>query len=482
MKDRIRKGVCWVLVLGFLSLISSCSTPYRTLPWPHATDSPKQDSKAGEEALGQFISRVRLSPGRPEAHFLLACYYQERGRHQEALESFQKALSVDPGFAKAYNGLGVSYDTLRDYPAAIASYQKALELDPSLDYVYNNLGYSYLLQGKTEEAISSIEKAIALNPQDKRFHNNLGLALALEGNLDEALSEFKQAGEEAVAHYNVARFYQRTGLYTLARFHYDAALTLDPSFTHARLALKTADALARIFKPEHHESAGKGEDMPPEVTEETLSPAPIGLLPAHQGEDALPRVTEETLAASPPIQLFPAHQASVEIGTSVVEGTEPVPRARAGKANGDVKNQPMEQPVEASVDLLPQGVQSLHVEFLVAPEAKGEPQPFFWKDVHVEISNGNGVEGMARRIGGYLKSKGVPVTRLTNSSHFRHTETRIYHQRDAETAAQQVAAQLPLSPEREEQKAFDRPRIKIRLLIGKDLIPYDSILREDSSS
>ena len=440
MKDKTRKLICWAMILGFPSFALSCSAPSRTLPWPHATDPAKQNSKAGEQAIGQFMSRVRPSSGRAEAHYLLGCYYQERGRHAEALESFRKALSVDPGFAKAYNALGVSYDTLRDYPKAVESYQKALELDASLGYVYNNLGYSYLLQRKAKEAIATLEKAISLNPEDKRFHNNLGLAHALEGNLDQALSEFKQAGEEAVAHYNVARFYQTTGLYSLARFHYEAALALDPSLTHARLALKTADALTRIFQPEDRDSSEKREEAAPGVIEETLAPPPVKLLPAHPRENTPSRVTEERLA-SPPVQLLPAHQASV--GTSVVARTEPVPKAGAGEAEAP-KNPHAEQPVKASTAPPSQGVQSLPVELLVAPEAKSDLTPFSWKDINVEISNGNGVEGMARRIGGYLKSKGVPVTRLTNCSHFRHTETRIFHQQGVDTAAQQVAAQFPL--------------------------------------
>ena len=91
-----------------------------------------------KEKQSFFSMRSRL--GNPDSHYLLACYYQERGRQKEAIEELAKVLSIDPGYVKAYNGMGVSYDLLRDFRKAIESYEKALQLNADLDYVQNNLG------------------------------------------------------------------------------------------------------------------------------------------------------------------------------------------------------------------------------------------------------------------------------------------------------------------------------------------------------
>ena len=243
---KFRKRVCLVLLVSFYLLFSiSCSTVKEDLRGARYWDSGEKTGL--DKDIIRFVSNVRLSPGNPDSHYLLACYYQERGNHKEAIEEFGKVLLIDPAYVKAYNGIGVSYDLLGKYAKAIDFYQQALRLYPNLDYVHNNLGYSYLLQGNLDEAITTLRRAVALNGQDKRYHNNLGLAYAEKGEFDLALSEFKIGSDEAKAYYNMAQIYFKRGLFEEAKTHYAAALLVNPSLTIVRTRLEAANTLARIF-------------------------------------------------------------------------------------------------------------------------------------------------------------------------------------------------------------------------------------------
>ena len=83
---------------------------------------------------------------------------------------------------------------------------------------------------------------------------------------------------------------------------------------------------------------------------------------------------------------------------------------------------------------------------------------------------------MARKVGDYLKTRGLEVSRLTNANHFNHRVSKIYYQEGYQEAASHLAGQLPALDGMEETKRFDRPNIKIKLLIGKDLVPHQQSL------
>ena len=193
-------------------------------------DSPLK-AVSGASGIAEFFAGIRPAKGNPESHYLLACYYQDRGKNREAIEEFKKVLAIDPEHVKAINGLGVSFDLLGEYALANEFYKLALAKNPNLDYVKNNLGYSLILQKKVEEAIPALKEAVALNEREGLFHNNLGLAYARSGQFDLALKEFSSGGDEAKAHFNVAEVYFEKGLYKEAQSHYAEALKLNPSST-----------------------------------------------------------------------------------------------------------------------------------------------------------------------------------------------------------------------------------------------------------
>ena len=94
----------------------------------------------------------------------------------------------------------------------------------------------------------------------------------------------------------------------------------------------------------------------------------------------------------------------------------------------------------------------------------------------IEISNGNGINQMARKVGEYLKEVGMKVARLTNAANFKYDKTRIFYQEGYEEEARTIGEQLPVG--REDMrcvKKLDRPHIKVKVLMGRDLIPYKKV-------
>ena len=506
---------------SFLFLIISCSTMDQILGW--------RDSQTSKDKnVAQFFSTMRSHPGNPNSHYLLACYYQERGRHNEAVEEFNKVLLIDPGYIKAYNGMGVSYDLLGNFSKAIEFYKQALEINSGIDYVHNNLGYSYLLQGKFDESITAFKSAIDLNGQNIIFHNNLGLAYGEIKEYDLALTEFKLANDEAEAHYNMAQLYFNKGLFGEAKTHYSIALKLNPSLTVARTALRAADALTKIFEPMPSQAEARKlviPDKPPVEEKQTEKVAVVHQSPVEKPESVEPilstqsepiilkqkelMATEQVGAInSEPLDFkktdseknkilyelqvasFRSKGNAIHVARSIEKLGYKTDILSRGNGNNDRWYRLIVGPFETSDEVLTYKdkiAEKYKFNPLVLKTSKerassemisnfrgkdGKRQSSSSNGVEIEISNGNGAYRMAKKVGDYLKEKGLKVTRLTNANHFRHTETRIFYQKEYQETADYAAEQLPVVGNKEQKVKLDRPTIKVKILIGKDLIPH----------
>jgi hypothetical protein len=96
--------------------------------------------------------------------------------------------------------------------------------------------------------------------------------------------------------------------------------------------------------------------------------------------------------------------------------------------------------------------------------------------VELEIANGNGVNGMARRLQDFLREKGFKVVKITNANTFEHITTKIFyysgHRKDVDHLIQEIA----FSPDERsiiELKNFGR---RIKIIIGKDIMRRNEVL------
>ena len=86
----------------------------------------------------------------------------------------------------------------------------------------------------------------------------------------------------------------------------------------------------------------------------------------------------------------------------------------------------------------------------------------------LEVSNGNGITGMARRVGQMLAVTGLPQARLTNQKPFVQQFTQIQHRGGYELAAMELQARIPSMPVLVLNKTL-RPGTDVRLVLGRDL-------------
>jgi len=297
------------------------------------------------------VSQIRPWRGNAEAHYQLACYYQDRNRHREALEEFQKMIVINPADIRAYNGIGICCDALKDFPRAFLAYEKALKLNPQAGYVYNNLGYSYFLQKRYNEAVLSFKKAVEQSGDtvmQKKISSNLNMALAL--------SEKPQLAATA-----------------------------------------------------------KQTDLP-----------------------AKPQVTT-------------------------------VARATSFNEDRHIRNLMIQRNPLALHSPSPARTPDVAANSISVPKG----------NISIEVANGNGVRYMARNVGEYLKKRGYNVVRLTNANSYSYQKGNVSYRTDGQTTAQEIAAMFPRDVDVKKLKDGTRKDVRVRVLVGKDLIPYKKVFMED---
>jgi hypothetical protein len=90
------------------------------------------------------------------------------------------------------------------------------------------------------------------------------------------------------------------------------------------------------------------------------------------------------------------------------------------------------------------------------------------KAYKLEIANGNGVTGLAKRVGRALARQGLPWARLTNARPYQQAQTVIQYRPTFEQEAQSLGNRLPKAP----RLVLDdhlRGNADLRLVLGKDI-------------
>ena len=442
-----------------------------------------------------FIKSIRTYKGNAELYYNAGCHFQERKKHKLAITEFYKAIECDPEYFSAYNGMGISYDALGDYVLAINSYNKALKIDSNRDDVLNNLGYSYLLQGRPDLAIESFKKAISLNGNNNLYHNNLGLAYAKTGQFDAAYVEFKKSGDEAKAHYNIAKLYYQKGHYKEAKEHFAAVNSFEPQ---TKRAVKASESLEKILAV---------EEKSPEKTVETVSNTPaveiiytddrISFIPSgapenisYEEENIQERKDEyfsgltvvdvnksddDVISTIPDDALKQSESAEIigsvitTAGRNIHDKEVEVKLVTASMVQAESQQKPEKILEEKGLVIFNEDYapQMLKLEKTISGR---RPEP----RIKIEVKNGNGVNRMARRVGDYLRNSDFVLMYLSNADHFDHKYSKIYFVSGYLSEAYQLAQKLPGLQTLEEVTSIKDGNAEISILIGTDLVPYDA--------
>jgi tetratricopeptide (TPR) repeat protein len=342
--------------------------------------------------------------------------YQDAGN---AAWTVKPMISVKHSTEKpeALYQLGRYYQGQERYEQAISAYQKSLVADPAYAEARNGLGVIYSLLGRYAEAIEQFGMAIRQAPAAAHIRNNLGYALYLQGLYVEAATELKQA------------------------------VKLDPSdqqaYNNLGLALDKAGEKVKAVQ---------------------------AFTQAANLKNAEEAVTVATTQAD---ALVPSKDATVRAGTA---GAMPSPDSglslQLPKDKGILRQaSPQQVPVVASqvqaVQLTP-GVYELRdgrAERAVAPLAGGaNPVNKF----RLEVSNGNGVTGMAKMVAGFLREQGYEKARLTNQKTFAVSSSRIRYRQGYQDEARLLMEKMPGQTDLLQTEDM-RMGISVQIVLGKDM-------------
>lgn len=229
---------------GLLLVLTGCTTgPDGN--WSFTVKNPLKGTKALAEQSKQSLSSLIADRGTrdPAATFAQemarARGLERSGKYEEVRPIYERLIAEYPDRYEPRHRLGVVADRQRRYREAQALYGEAIRLEPRDPDVFNDLGYCLFLQGKLEKAESALLKAVALSPADSRYRNNLGMVFGHQERYEEALAEFRHAGSEADAYYNLAFVLATQEEVDGAKNCFRLALAADPTYDRARAALES---------------------------------------------------------------------------------------------------------------------------------------------------------------------------------------------------------------------------------------------------
>lgn len=292
------------------------------------------------------------------------------------------------------------------YERAIAAYRRLLDAYPGHPDGRNALGLVYAAQGRYDAAIAEFEIAAGDAPDSARIRNNLGYAYLLQDRPAEAIAALQ------------------------------AARQLDPANRRAADNLEMALARAEVKA----EAARAEAAARPVETVETAGVETAGVETVAAVDAEMPKPV-----ATPPAPVEPA-----------APETSPVAAAATTPAAAPAT------PIAQSA--MPMGEPAMLNAPATMPMASGDSA----KAVRLEVSNGNGITGLARRTSQDLAAAGYGKARLTNERPYQLPATLIQYRPGFQAQAQTLQAAL-----REGVPAVAsaglRSDVQLRLVLGKDV-------------
>lgn len=471
-----------LLTVSILFLIGGCvSSPSTEKFYPQPSTADQKARTIAQEDVQSFGASVRPVNGEIDAKYRLAKYFQSIKKHKIAIGVLEEMIQMDPNHAEAFNALGYSYDHLGEYQKAQVCYKTALSINPDLDHALNNLGYSYILAKEYEAAKIPLQQAIAKNNEQDQYHRNLALAHFMTGEYDAAAAEFRTASNKTEADRLMAK---------LSVMSTPPAAPSPKSEPPAPEKQQPVSTKSDIVEPI------LAVPVATDIVEPTLA-VPVATdiveLPLVVPVAAVVHpVSLPTLETALPLEL----SATVEVlnGNGVrrmatnlgawlkSHGVEVIRMANAGHfghAETVIYYQKGYAAQASDLATLLAGTDSgLQLEEkpldraalrLLIGKDMASLNSLFSRTLRLEIANGNGVRGIARKVGAYLKDRGFQVGSTRDADHFSYKKTIVRYDTGQQVIARLIAKELPGNCEADLIEANQKGS-RISVLLGADMV------------
>jgi tetratricopeptide (TPR) repeat protein len=413
--------------------------------------------------MDNFKAGLKPIDGEIKAKYLLARHFQKLNQHLNAIQELNEIIKNEPYFPEAYNALGVSYDSLGKFSMAEECYNMALHLNPRLAYVVNNLGYSYMMQGKHENAVKYLEMAVAMEENNAKYRNNLLLAS----------QKIENRGQK-----------QSTVSISQIESQKNPKKQID-SEPLINLAVSKAIQISKVEVTEIKDQINEIQDSEKESRVITI---------AKVSDEGIFTQYIDTKSHGQTPEKFPDDVAIEIVNGNGINGFARKMENYLKEKGYNIRNLRNAEHFNHQETRIYFHKNLKESAFLLSKELSDENlilninlirhdekliRIFLGKDMaklfhgsdqayQIEISNGNGINGAARKMAAYLRGKGFPVNHLTNADHFNHKATRIFFGKGQLSNAQELFDILP-EGHHASMTEMDQEAKRIRLLIGKDV-------------
>lgn len=406
-------------------------------------------------------STVRHGAPDAQSYYQLARFYHGQKRYEKAEMAYIKAIALDGGRVDSYNALGSLYAERGDLERAIQQFELAAGIDPKSAYVQNNLGYAYFLQGRYDEAYQAVRRGLALDPKMKRGWANVELIAKAQPSPNTTLADAAKAQQLATLPPSLVAPAEPA---TIQSPEPQEPVMAVASATPAQeVPAATVDVSPSMATEPAVEAVAVKEGGGVSVVAAQRPEAVVQVAVSSETHELSPASTEKRSGES----LDDGKFVLVSTGREVVNLTAPEVTAKLEPAPVAVAPEPVPTPVA-----------------LVAPPAEATPaaSPVIGPglavdlaDVDFEVTNANGVTGFAKKFSALLRSDNIVVSRITNHSSFKFTETVIEYQPGFANAAQALMARTKLDASLVPAKA-PRTNSDVRIFLGRNAVDaVDSI-------
>ena len=330
---------------------------------------------------------------------------------------------------EAFYQTGRYYQGQNRYDQAIEAYQKALAVDDKFVEARNGLGVILSRQGKYNEAIEAFKLAIQQAPNAAHLYSNMGYAYYLQGQYSDAVAALVQA------------------------------TSLDPKNQHALNNLGLA--YAKVGQP-----VDAMQTFSKAALQQSLPIAAADNIPTTS-------ISEVPVSAVAPVTPLPSPAKEIAVVVSADEAVLVLPKDR-GIIRPAVMSVPMIESNTKLVQLEP------HVSELQMQQYKPASDPLLETlalasnsdnalgKLRLEVSNGNGVTGLAGKVRQFLSNQGYVTSHITNQKPFQVRMTQIQYREGYQAEAQLLQASMPEMAELVQRNNM-RSDIGIRVLLGRDI-------------
>jgi superkiller protein 3 len=200
--------------------------------------------RRGKAADAMAIAKDAVQAGATPASFAVMARAQVRMEQgKDALATAQKAVAAGPSSAIAQVGLGEALIAMGKNAEAEAALQKAVQLDPKSALAYSRLARAQLALAKPADAVASAKKATEVDDKFGEGFAILGVAMIAQDprSWSDAIAQAQQGAfldpDNPNVQNAVGKIFEANGQLEQAARAYRQALTADPSYAPAFLAL-----------------------------------------------------------------------------------------------------------------------------------------------------------------------------------------------------------------------------------------------------